>query len=172
MGRLLHTSKVKLHREPGKNKIKSAKFEGFPGTVRMSVHGGISQFFGLNPAEPLPSTLDYLVAAIGGCMTGTVASVLEAREVSSAPENLSVDAEGRIEEVDGKMILTHVSLKYRIKVPKEKRESIDRALQHHESFCGVSESVRRGITVDWQSEIEDDSASDRASASAVTALKA
>ena len=63
-------------------------------------------------------TLDYVVAAIGGCMTGTVAGALEARGISAAPDKLQVEAEGRIEEVDGKMILTHVSLRYRLIVPK------------------------------------------------------
>jgi organic hydroperoxide reductase OsmC/OhrA len=75
--------------------------------------------------------------------------------VNADPENLSVQAEGRIENVDGKMLLTHVTVKYRMKVPKEKRASVERALEHHEELCAVSESVRRGITVEWKAEIED-----------------
>ena len=63
--------------------------------------------------------------------------MLEARGVNADPENLEVDAEGRIEEVDGKMLLTHVTLKYRIKVPKNKRESVERALAQHDSQCAV-----------------------------------
>jgi len=82
MGKLLHTSKVKVHKESGKNKIKSAAVEGFPGAIRMGVHGGIAQYFKLSPAEPMVSTLDYIVAAVGGCMTGTVAGALEARGVN------------------------------------------------------------------------------------------
>jgi uncharacterized OsmC-like protein len=155
MAKLLHLSKVKLHREAKKKKIKRAQFEGFPDVVRMGVHGGVADYFKFQPDEPLPTTLDYVVAAIGGCMTGTVAGVLEARGVNADPENLEVDAEGRIEEVDGKMLLTHVTLKYRIKVAKNKRESVERALAQHDSQCAVSESVRRGIAVDWKSEIEE-----------------
>ena len=170
MARLLHLSKVKIHKEPGKNKIKQARFEGFPDVARMGVHGGIAQFFGITPEEPRPSTLDYLVAAVGGCMTGTVAGALEARGISATPDKLEVEAEGRIEEVDGKMLLTHVSLLYRLKVPKDKRASVERALEHHEALCAVSESVRRGITVDWKSEIkeESDSGSSEDVASAAT----
>ena len=118
MARLLQTSKVKVEKEPGNSKIKRARFEGFPTSVRMGVHGGIAEFFKLQPDEPLPSTLDYIVAAIGGCMTGTVAGALEARGISAAPDNLQVEAEGKIEEVEGKMILTHVSLRYRLKIPQ------------------------------------------------------
>ena len=66
MGRLLQLSKVQVYREPGKGKVKNACFESFPGEVRMGVHGGIAEFFGVTPEEPLPSTLDYIVAAVGG----------------------------------------------------------------------------------------------------------
>ena len=160
MARLLHLSKAKIHKEPGKDKIKRAQFDGFPDVVRMGVHGGIADYFKVKPGEPLPSTLDYVVAAIGGCMTGTVAGALEARGISASPENLEVTAEGRIEEIDGKMLLTNVSLRYRLKVPKDKRAAVERALQHHEALCAVSESVRRGIAVDWQADIEEETASE------------
>jgi uncharacterized OsmC-like protein len=160
MARLLHLSKVKVEKEVGHNKIKRAQFEGFPEVVRMGVHGGIAEFFKLQPDEPLPSTLDYIVAAIGGCMAGTVSGALEARGISAAPDKFQVEAEGKIEEVEGKMILTHVSLRYRLQVPAGKRVSVEKALAHHESFCAVSESIRRGIVVEWKSEIEEESESD------------
>ena len=96
MGKLIQTSKVKISKEPGKNKIKRAEIEGFPGALRMGIHGGIAQYFKLSPEEPMASTLDYIVAAVGGCMTGTVAGALEARGVSANPDKLQVEAEGRI----------------------------------------------------------------------------
>jgi len=156
MAKLIHTSKVKIQKEPGKSKIKRAEIEGFPGSLRMGVHSGIAQYFKLSPDEPMASTLDYIVAAVGGCMTGTVAGALEARGVSANPDNLQVEAEGRIEDVDGKMILTGIKLRYRVKVPKDKRATVERALEHHEGLCAASESVRRGITVEWESEIEEE----------------
>src|SRR5258708_25880869 len=106
MGKLLHTSKVKIHKEPGKNKIKRAEIEGFPGAVRMGVHGGIAQYFKLSPEEPMVSTLDYIVAAVGGCMTGTVAGALEAPGLHTDPDKHPVEAQGSLEEVDAEMILT------------------------------------------------------------------
>ena len=95
MAKLIHTSKVKIHKEPGKSKIKRAEIEGFPGAIRMGIHGGIAQYFKLSPDEPMASTLDYIVAAVGGCMTGTVAGALEARGVRADPEKLQVEAEGK-----------------------------------------------------------------------------
>ena len=166
MSKLLHLSRVKVEKEPGKSKIKRARFDGFPDTVRMGVHDGVADYFKLRPDEPLPSTLDYVVAAIGGCMTGTVAGALEARGIPATPEKLQVDVEGRIEEVEGKMLLTHVSLRYRLKIPKDKRAAVERALEHHEGLCAVSESVRRGIAVEWRAEIEEESSSATAGANA------
>jgi uncharacterized OsmC-like protein len=169
MGKLLHTSKVKIQKEPGKSKIKRAQVEGFADVLRMGIHGGIAQYFKLSPDEPMPATLDYIVAAVGGCMTGTVAGALEARGVRADPEKLQVEAEGKIEEVDGKMILTGIKLRYHLKVPKDKRATVERALEHHEGLCAASESVRRGITVEWQSEIEEEAEGDsRQTATATT----
>src|ERR1039457_4729644 len=156
MAKLLHTSRVRIHKELGKSKIKRAEIDGFPGVVRMGIHGGIAQYFKLSPDEPMASTLDYIVAAVGGCMTGTVAGALEARGIRADSEKLQVEAEGRIDDVDGKMILTGIKLRYHLKVPKDKRASIERALEHHEGLCAASESVRRGITVEWESDIQEE----------------
>jgi uncharacterized OsmC-like protein len=160
MGKLIQASKVKITKEPGNSKIKRAEIEGFPGAIRMGVHGGIAKYFKLNPDEPTASTLDYIVSAVGGCMTGTVAGALEARGISATPDNLQVEAEGTIEDVEGKMILTRIKLRYKIKVPKDKRITVERALEHHEGLCAASESVRRGINVEWQSEITEESEAD------------
>jgi organic hydroperoxide reductase OsmC/OhrA len=92
-------------------------------------------------------------------MTGTVAGALEARGISASPDKLRVEAEGRIEEIDGKMLLTGISLRYRLKVPAAKRASVERALQHHEALCAASESVKRGISVEWQADIEEEAES-------------
>src|SRR6202140_1292838 len=162
MGKLIQTSKVKISKEPGKSKIKRAEIVGFPGALRMGVHGGIAQYFKLSPDEPMASTLDYIVAAVGSCMTGTVAGALEARGVRADPEKLQVEAEGKIEDVDGKMILTGIKLRYRLKVPAYKRATVERALEPHEGLCAGSESVRRGITVEWESEIQEEAGSDAA----------
>ncbi len=155
MSKLMHTSKVKVVRESAANKIKRAEFEGFPVSVRMGVHGGIAEFFHLKPDEPVVSALDYVVAALGCCMTGTIGGALEARGVSANPDNLQATVEGKIEDVDGKLILTGIKVHYRMKVPKEKRASVERGIQSHEDLCPVSLSIRRGITVEWDAEIEE-----------------
>ena len=154
MTTLAHLSKVKIQKEPGKNKIKRIQFDGFPETTRMGIHGGVADFFKLQPDEPLPSTLDYVVGAVAGCLTGVITAALEARGVRTDSAKFEADAEGAIENVDGQLLLTSVKVTYRIKAPKDQRAAIERALEHHESRCPVSQSVKRGITVEWRSEIE------------------
>ena len=67
------------------------------------------------------------------------------------------------------MILTGIKLRYRLKVPSDKRATVERALEHHEGLCAASESVRRGITVEWESEIEEEPASDTVQSTAPAA---
>jgi uncharacterized OsmC-like protein len=155
MTRSLRLLKVKAQTEPGTSKIKRIEFEGFNSAVRMGIHAGFSEFFGIVPEEPLPSTLDYVVAAVGGCLTGTLAGALAKRGIEADASKLVAEVEGQLEEVDGKLLLTDISVLYRLKVPKEKRAAAERALEHHDSVCPVSASVRRGITVHWKSEIEE-----------------
>jgi uncharacterized OsmC-like protein len=156
MGRSLRLLTVKAQNEPGKSKIKRIEFEGFPEPVRMGVHGGFSDFFGITAEEPLPSTLDYVVAAVGGCLAGTLSGALGKHGIAVTPDKLTAEAQGHLEEIDGKLLLTNITVSYRLKVPKEHRAAAERALQHHDSMCPVSASVRRGITVEWSSEIEEE----------------
>ncbi len=153
MSRTLHISKATIAKEPGNSKIKRVTLEGLAEPVRMGVRGGVADFFHLNPDEPLPSTLDYVVGAVGGCLTGTLAGALEALGIDTAPGNLEAVAEGTIEEIDGRMLLTHVKVHYRVRAAQNQREAVQRAIASHGSRCPVSESVRRGIAVEWDGEV-------------------
>ncbi len=53
------------------------------------------------------------------------------------------------------MVITHIRVRYRVKVPKDKREAAERALATHEDKCPAATSVKRGIAVEWKAEIEE-----------------
>ena len=38
--------------------------ESFPEPVRYGVHGGVKKFYGVEPEEDLPTTLDHVIAAV------------------------------------------------------------------------------------------------------------
>jgi uncharacterized OsmC-like protein len=87
-------------------------------------------------------------------MTGTLAGALEARQIATYGGSLETEVEGDIEEGEHKvLLLTRVRIKYRLKIPRGKREQAERALSLHHSRCPVSQSVERGIRVEWSAEI-------------------
>lgn len=86
-------------------------------------------------------------------MTGTLAGALEARQIPAYGGNLMTEVEGEIEEGDRVLLLTKIRLKYALKIPKGKREEAERALGRHKQACPVSQSVERGIRVEWTADI-------------------
>ena len=86
-------------------------------------------------------------------MTGTLAGALEARQIPAYGGTLETDVEGDIEEGDKVLLLTRIRIRYRLKIPKGKREEAERALALHESRCPVSQSVQRGIRVEYSADI-------------------
>ena len=51
------------------------------------------------------------------------------------------------------MRLTAVHLRYRLKLPPDKLAEADRALELHERYCPVHQSIQRGFPVTWSAEI-------------------
>ncbi len=88
-------------------------------------------------------------------MTGTLAGALEARQIPAYGGTLETDVEGDIEESDRLLLLTRIRIKYRMKIPKGKRAEAERALALHESRCPVSQSVQRGIRVEYSADISE-----------------
>jgi len=67
MGEITYVAKVQIERRKGP--LRYAHLPGEPAPVAFSVHGAIAAHYGVNPAdigESHATTLDYLVAAVGG----------------------------------------------------------------------------------------------------------
>jgi len=77
------------------------------------------------------------------------------RGIPSFPDKLTADVEGDIEDVDGILVITRIRVRYKMKVPKDKREAAERALATHENKCPAATSVKRGIAVEWKADIEE-----------------
>ena len=86
-------------------------------------------------------------------MTGTLAGALEARGIPSSPDKLVAAVEGTIENVEGRPLITKIRVKYALRIPVGKRAEAERAIAIHDSRCPASQSVQRGITVEWEGEI-------------------
>jgi uncharacterized OsmC-like protein len=87
-------------------------------------------------------------------MTGTLAGALEARQIPAYGGTLATEVEGDIEEGENKvLLLTKVQVKYKLTIPKGTREQAERALALHDSRCPVSQSLQRGIRIEWSADI-------------------
>jgi len=62
MGTLVHRSVSRIVRETGPPR--KAVIEGFPGEVYYGVHGGIKDFYKVEPEVEHPATLDHMITAI------------------------------------------------------------------------------------------------------------
>jgi uncharacterized OsmC-like protein len=89
-------------------------------------------------------------------MTGTLAVALAARKIPTQPNRLASEVEGIIENVDGKPLVARIKVHYKVKVPKGKREEALRAIEVHEKGCPASQSVKRGIAIEWDGQVEEE----------------
>jgi len=64
MSEVVHTCRSRIVKQAGP--VREAFLEDFPNPVRFGVHSGIAAFYGVEPPEEIPATLDYVVAATGG----------------------------------------------------------------------------------------------------------
>lgn len=64
MADVVHTSRMRI--EKMKGPTRHAYLAGFDQPIKFGVHGGIKKFYGVEPDEDLPATLDYMIAAVGG----------------------------------------------------------------------------------------------------------
>jgi hypothetical protein len=62
MGTVVHTSRIAIVREKGPTRI--ARIEGFPEPVYYGVHGGIKNFYKVDPEKEHAATLDHIVGAV------------------------------------------------------------------------------------------------------------
>ncbi len=88
-------------------------------------------------------------------MTGTLAGALAARQIRVPSEALWSEVEGRIENVEGKPFITAIHVRYHLRVPAGQRQEAERVVGFHERGCPASQSVRRGIGISWEAQIEE-----------------
>jgi len=61
---VVHIARARVYQEKRPNR--RAFLGEFPEAVRYGVNAGIKTFYGIEPEEELPSTLDHLVGAAAG----------------------------------------------------------------------------------------------------------
>lgn len=117
-------------------------------SVAFGMHGAVADHYKASPAQPLPSTLDYLVATIGGCLIGTFAGSLKRARIPVSPATLTGTASGAVaSDDDGVLVLRRVEVAYALEVPDEHRAGAEEVHAGHAARCPNARSVSPSIAV-------------------------
>ena len=90
-------------------------------------------------------------------MLGTLNGALEVRGIRLDPEDISAEAEGVTRLRDRMPLLEEIIVHYRLRVPAEAGERVDRALASHGAKCPTARSLEGAIKVGWTADIEETS---------------
>jgi len=89
-------------------------------------------------------------------MLGTLNGALEARGIRLESKDIVADVEGvNAVREDGLPVLTEIHVHYRLRIPPEARETVERTLERHQSKCPTAQSLEGAIEVRWTAEIEE-----------------
>ncbi|MDH3226648.1 MAG: OsmC family protein [Thermoleophilia bacterium] len=140
---------VPLRLTPGSKSLdRQAELPPHGDTIDFGMHGAVADHYKAVPQNPLPSTLDYLTASIGGCLIGTFAGSLMRARVPVSPETLRGDSIGYVEsDEDGVLVLKRVTVRYRLELPEEHREAAEEVLAKHAGRCPNARSVSPSIEI-------------------------
>jgi uncharacterized OsmC-like protein len=124
--------------------------------VLFGVHGKVAEHYKIPPdkVEPCTTTLDYIVAAAGGCLTGTFAGILKTRKVPLGTDGISADVRGEIErEPDNVLVIKRIHIIYHLSSSPDEKERVSQLHEMHAEKCPVYRSLTPCIVIttelDW-----------------------
>lgn len=88
-------------------------------------------------------------------MLGTLNGALEARQVKLANEDIQCMAEGVNEIREGLPVLTSVRIHYRLTIPAQARDTVERALAKHQDKCPTAATLKGAVALSWTAEISE-----------------
>lgn len=88
-------------------------------------------------------------------MLGTLNGALEVRGIRLDPEDIRADVEGINRIRDGLPVLTEIVVHYTLRIPPEARETVERALERHQSKCPTAQSLIGAIEVQWTADVQE-----------------
>lgn len=86
---------------------------------------------------------------------GTLAGVLAAKKIPTPQDRYRADVEGDIEDVGGILKITKIKVHYSLKVPPDKKEEAQEALNSYLVRCPAAQSVIGCIDISHRATIEE-----------------
>lgn len=147
MGTAVDSIDIHISPAPGRAKIAVLPIDG---EITMGMHGRVAEHYGVSVAdfEPHATSLDYLVAAIGSCLTGTLSGMLGRLGQSTTTGELQSRATGRLCKERGVLYVDSVEMTYLLRLTAGVEASAVRAAHaRHLSHCPVARSITGSITI-------------------------
>lgn len=88
-------------------------------------------------------------------MLGTLNGALEVRGIQLDSDSIEATGRGVNEIVDKLPVLTSIHIAYRLRIPSGSRETVDRALERHQSKCPTAATLANSVTITWEADIEE-----------------
>lgn len=96
--------------------------------------------------EGIWSPEHLLTAAVNSCMMTTFLAIAENSKLEF--ESFSCESKGKLEQVDGKFLMTEIILEPALKIKKEAdKEKAERILHKSEAACLISNSIKSKTTL-------------------------
>ncbi len=88
-------------------------------------------------------------------MLGTLNGALEVRGIQLDPDSIEATGRGKNEINDKLPVLTSIHIAYRLRIPSGSRETVDRALERHQSRCPTAATLADSVAITWEADIEE-----------------
>jgi uncharacterized OsmC-like protein len=144
---VIYRSHVSVEAKLGGIKLISLPAESAP--VPMGMHGAIAKHYKLAEGAftPHASTLDYVVGATAGCLTGTLARALMANKIPVGDGRLQVEAIGELEAEDGVLVIRRIQVLAHLKAEASQRELAQQTVSQYAMKCPVYRSLYKAIEI-------------------------
>lgn len=117
-------------------------------TVSFGAHGPVAEHYKMRPSDPRPTTLDYLVASVAGCLIGTFAGSLKRARVPVSPATLEGTATGSVaSDDDGVLRLRRITVRYTLELPAEHVAAAEEVHDAHAARCPNARSVGGSVEI-------------------------
>jgi uncharacterized OsmC-like protein len=147
MSEVVYRSHVRIERIKGP--VRRAYLPAETKPVIFGVHGAVAEHYKVPPAvlEPHATTLDYIVAAAAGWLTGTFGGALEARQIDASNERLVSETVGEVELEDHVLVIRRIHVILKLKAEESHRETAIRVHGFYADKCPVYRTLKPAIAI-------------------------
>ena len=145
---VVYISNSRIERVKGPRRRAYLPVESDP--IWFGVHSEVAEHYGVdtNVHDPHATTLDYVIAAAAGWLTGTFGGALEARQIPAGEGFLTADVRGEVEKDDNKvLIIKRIHVTYYLKTDAANYETANRVHSFHADYCPVYKSIHTSIDI-------------------------